>query len=75
MQDKAVVINQIQIPDKPAFMKKKTLAYELDVSVDTIENWMKTGILTHGKHYRMTNKVLIFNFQEIKVMLTPDAEV
>ena len=70
----SITVQQIIMPNKPDFMDKKRLAEELSVSTDTIDRWMKKkNFLIYNKHYFIIDRVIRFNYQEIKLLLAPRA--
>lgn len=66
-----VIVQQIIMPEKKDFMSKGKLAEELDVSVDTIEKWMRDGTLKYDLHYFQKEKVIRFNYPAIRLLLVP----
>jgi hypothetical protein len=72
-KDRGIIINEIIMPDKRSFMKISTLAYELDVSEDTIEKWVKESFLLYEVHYFIRNNVKRYYFPAIMILLLPKA--
>ncbi|MCD8492032.1 MAG: hypothetical protein LRY51_09080 [Geovibrio sp.] len=55
-----VIVQQIIMPIKPDFMGKKRLAEELELSEQTIEKWIKDGLLKEGKHFFIHERTIRF---------------
>lgn len=73
MSERQIIVNEIILANKPDFMSKQRLAEELEVSIDTIDRWIKSKFFKFDEHYFIKDRVVRFYYPSIKILLAPNA--